>query len=149
MAVVQRLLQHLQDSGVQTVMYQSQGAANVDFDRKKPSFGYMVTVSRRKCDISRLQWREICAVVVFFLDLAPLDYDGLANEATVERMAGHARKFLSDVLEDDTLKVTADTVEMRTAFDRYDGNLTGVSLEMEVAAAQGECLVPTTNNSQQ
>lgn len=149
MAVVQRILQHLQASGVETVMYQSQGAANVDFDRRRPPFGYMVTVSRRKCDITRLMWRETCAVVVFFLDLAPLDYDGLANEATVERMAGHARKFLAAVLGDDALKVTADTVEMRTAFDRYDGNLTGVSLEMEVAASQGECLVPTTDNSQQ
>ena len=53
------------------------------------------------------------------------------------------------MLGDDALKVTADTVEMRTAFDRYDGNLTGVSIEMEVTASQGECLVPTTNNSQQ
>ena len=78
MAVVQRILQHLQASGVETVMYQSQGAANVDFDRRRPPFGYMVTVSRRKCDITRLMWRETCAVVVFFLDLAPLDYDGLA-----------------------------------------------------------------------
>jgi hypothetical protein len=142
MAVVQRLLQHLQASGVETVMYQSQGAANVDFDRRTPPFGYMVTVSRRKCDIDRLLWQERAAVVVFFLDLAPLDYNGLANEATVEDMANYARRFLWAVLNDPTLKVTADTVEMRTAFDRYDGNLTGVSLEMEVAASQGECLVP-------
>ena len=139
MALVHRLLQHLQASGVKTVIYQSQGTANVDFDKGAPSFGYMVTVTRRKCDVSRMLWRERAAVVVFFLDLAPLDYDGLKNEAVAERMAGCARVFLRGVLGDDTLHVEGDTIDMRTAFDKYDGNLTGVSLEFEVAEAQGAC----------
>lgn len=142
MAVVAKVLGHLRNSGVTTVMYQSQGAANVDFDKGKPSFGYMVTVSRRRLDLERMLWQEKAAVVVFFLDLAPLDYDGLKNEETVERMTLHARKFLHDILNDPDLKITNGTVEMRTAFDRFDGNFTGVSVELEVAAAQGECLEP-------
>lgn len=140
MRIVDRILDILDSmEAVQTVLHESPSYTNIKVDRKPAPYAILYLLTDMEIDLSRGYAVDGCDVEVFFADLVKLDADGPTHQAVVDRMAAVARQFVSLLLADKSLRF-GDKVELKTAYGRFDKNVTGVSLLIHAEDRQGSCV---------
>ena len=140
MRIVEKILDILNSmDGVQTVLHESPSYTNIKIDRSPAPYAILYLLTDMEIDLSKGYAVDGCDVEVFFADLVKLDADGPTHQAVVDRMVVLARRFVSLLLADRSMTF-GDKVELKTAYGRYDKNVTGVSLSLHVDDRQGECI---------
>lgn len=140
MKIVDKILDILNSmSDVETVLYESPSYTNIKLDRKPGPYAILYLLTDMEIDLSRGYAVEGCDVEVFFADLVKFDADGPTHQAVVDRMLGIARQFISLLLAERGLKFD-EKIELKTAYGKFDKNVTGVSLALHLEERQGSCV---------
>lgn len=140
MRIVDKILDILNSmGGIETVLYESPSYTNIKIDRRPAPYAILYLLTDMEIDLSRGHAVDGCDVEVFFADLSDLDADGAEQQAVVDRMLSLARQFVSLLLADRSLSF-GDKVELKTAYGKFDKNVTGVSLALHITERQGSCI---------
>lgn len=125
---------------LQTVLYDSAWSTNVRIDRRPTPAALLYLVTDWNLDISHGTSKEAAELEVFFFDRAKFDAKGEEKDVIVSKMEAFARDFLGRVLSDPTIKVTDDSVRLRSSYGQFDAFVVGVSVHIKLELKQGECI---------
>ena len=131
---------------IQTVIYDNQFSSNLRVDRSPAPYAILYLLSDWTVDISSGVAKEGAEVQVFFADRAKFDCKGEEKDIIVSQMELLAREFIGRVLAEKTIRVTDDTVKLRSSYGKFDAFVVGVSVMLKIEAKQGTCiddLIPT------
>lgn len=122
--------------------YEDKPTANVKLDNKKPSpTALFIQITDWKLSFDRMTVKEKAYVNISFLSKeSKLDAGGIEQDVIIAEMKDLAVDFLQRLLEDKSLKILDDTIDMKSVFLRSDSNRTGVNISLEVEEKQGECI---------
>ena len=139
MELVNKVLNILNSmSGVSTVLYESPYFSNIKVDRKPEPYGIVYLLQTVNLDLTN-NLKESTDIEVLFCKMVPLGADGEKQGEIVDDMMVLAKQFIS-LLKDEKSVVFGDNVVIRTAYAKFDKNLTGVSVELTLTDRQSKCL---------
>lgn len=122
--------------------YEDKPTANVKLENKKPSpTALFIQITDWKLSFDRMTVKEKAYVNISFLSKeSKLDAGGIEQDVIIAEMKDLAVDFLQRLLEDKSLRILDDTIDMKSVFLRSDSNRTGVNISLEVEEKQGECI---------
>lgn len=135
---IRNILSQMTD--VQTVIYDNQFSSNLRVDRSPAPYAILYLLSDWTVDISSGVAKEGAEIQVFFADRAKFDCKGEEKDLIVMRMELMAREFIRRVLDDKTIRVTDDTVKLRSSYGSFDAFVVGVSVMLKIEDKQGGCI---------
>ena len=123
--------------------YEDKPTANVHLDNKNPSpTALFIQITDWKMAFDRMTVREKAYVNISFLSKeSKLDADGIEQDSIIDNMKNLAVDFLQRLLEETSLKILDDTIDMKSVFLRSDSNRTGVNISFEIEERQGQCVL--------
>lgn len=146
--IVTRINQILEDMvndeycDLASYQYEDKPTANVKLDNKNPSpTALFIQITDWKLSFDRMTVKEKAYVNISFLSKeSKLDAGGIEQDVIIAEMKDLAVDFLQRLLEDKSLRLLDDTIDMKSVFLRSDSNRTGVNISLEVEEKQGECI---------
>ena len=138
---INKILECMQRDGlVASIMYQSPAKSNVVVGSKQQPTAVFFCISKTEIDITMGTQSESGICSVYFLDRSNLDFDGLQNEQTIDRMKNIAINFVGRVMSSKDIKFNNTNVKLNSKYNVFDAKLTGVAVEFETMYIQKKCL---------
>lgn len=140
MRIVEEVRRIIESMGL-PFLYDSSGVANLKLDREEFPLSLMFIFQSWSVDVRVGGFREEYDVMIFFLEKADrLDFDGIPNHTKVERMGNYAINFINEVIKSDVIGFAeSEYVEVRSVYDKFDKNLTGVYVETRIKELASSC----------
>lgn len=141
MQIIDKILNILHSiSGIETVIYDTPFSTNVRLDRRETIAAILFMVQEFSIDITKGIRRESADIEIFFCDRVDLAAKGEIVQQKLDTLLPYVNQFIASVLNEKTLIVESETVNVKCAIGRFDCNVCGWSLEMKVAEKQGHCI---------
>lgn len=141
MQIVDKILNILHSiSGIETVIYDTSFSVNVRLDRQNTPASILYMLNEFSIDITKGIRRESADIEIFFCDRVDLAAKGEIVQQKLDTLLPYVNQFIASVLNEKTLIVESETVNVKCAIGRFDCNVCGWSLEMKVAEKQGHCI---------
>ena len=120
-----------------TYLFDNWATANVRLDKMPlPAIINLLPVSG-KFVISRTQLRDCPNCMIAFADKASFDFDGVENDAIIERCKEYAVTFISELNKSGLFEWMSDEVPYSIFYDKLDVNITGIMIELKLKEVQG------------
>lgn len=120
-----------------TYLFDNWATANVRLDKMPlPAIINLLPVSG-KFAISRTQLRDCPNCMIAFADKASFDFDGVENDAIIERCKEYAVTFISELNKSGLFEWMSDEVPYSIFYDKLDVNITGIMIELKLKEVQG------------
>lgn len=121
--------------------YQTAAMANVEMDRSTTPCANFYCLSDWRVDISGGIVNEVAKVgIMFVVTQRDIDFMGEDNETLITAARDVSLDFIARLSASSDVEITTDSVEMRSVYDEYDANTTGVWCTVEVRERHGQCL---------
>ena len=128
------------DGEIKSTLYQVPSKANERIEFVAEPCGILFCVPKGVVDISKGNIAESATIALEFVAHQPqLAFDGTLNESLVDTMRLVGYSFINRLRALDGYSLS-DTIEVRTIFDKYDANTTGVSLQFEIKDKKTKCI---------
>ena len=113
-----------------TYLFDNWATANVRLDKMPlPAIINLLPVSG-KFAISRTQLRDCPNCMIAFADKASFDFDGVENDAIIERCKEYAVTFIRELNKSGLFEWMNDEVPYSIFYDKLDVNITGIMLSL-------------------
>ncbi len=150
MQIIDKILNILHSiSGIETVMHDTSFSANVRLDRQNTPAAILYMLNEFSVDITKGIRRESADIEIFFCDRVDLAAKGEVVQQKLDTLLPYVNQFIASVLNEKTLMVENETVNVKCAIGRFDCNVCGWSLEMKIAERQGGCIDGDTSGVNQ
>lgn len=150
MQIIDKILNILHSiSGIETVMHDTSFSANVRLDRQSTPASILYMLNEFSVDTTKGIRRESVDLEIFFCDRVDLAAKGEVVQQKLDTLLPYVNQFISLVLNEKTLIVENETVNVKCAIGRFDCNVCGWSLEMKVAERQATCFDGDTSGVNQ
>lgn len=121
-------------------IYDNWATANIRLDKEAlPVIINILPVSGR-FNISRTQLRDCPNCMIAFADKTNFDFDGVENDAIIDRCKSYAVKFIKELNKSGLFEWLSDEVPYSIFYDKLDVNITGIVIELKLKEAQGESM---------
>ena len=140
MQIIDKILNILHSiSGIETVMHDTSFSANVRLDRQNTPASILYMLNEFSVDTIKGIRRESAEIEIFFCDRVDLAAKGEVVQQKLDTLLPYVNQFIASVLNEKTLIVENETVNVKCAIGRFDCNVCGWSLEMKIAERQASC----------
>ncbi|MCD8093939.1 MAG: hypothetical protein LUF01_14390 [Bacteroides sp.] len=120
-----------------TYLFDNWATANIRLDKMPfPAIINLLPVSG-KFVISRTQLRDCPNCMIAFADKTMFDFDGVENDAIIERCKEYAESFILELNKSGLFEWVSDEVPYSVFYDKLDVNVTGIVIELKLKEAQG------------
>lgn len=75
--------------------------------------------------------------MIAFADKAMFDFDGVENDAIIERCKEYAESFILELNKSGLFEWVSDEVPYSVFYDKLDVNVTGIVIELKLKEVQG------------
>lgn len=149
MIIVRKLTSILQEMTedtnclLESWQYNNMSKANVRLDNKLPNpTALFIQISDWTLDLNFNTKREAAEVCIFFLEKeTKLDNEALYQDITVDNCSDIAIDFIKRIKADNSLKITDDTIKVKSVFYQSDSNRSGVCVQFRLEQRKGECIL--------
>ena len=141
MVIIDKIKSILNDiDSIKSIIYDSGFSSNVRIDRSVDPIAILYLLTDWYLNISTGLQKEQADIEVFFCKRAKLDQKGEEKDIIVNECAEIAKEFIARVLEDKSIEVLDDSINMRSSYGRFDSFAVGVSVKIRLAEKQGTCI---------
>ena len=141
MLLINKILNILQSvDGIETVIHDTSFSANVRLDRENTPAAILYMLNEFSVDTTKGIRRESVDVEIFFCDRVDLAAKGEVVQQKLDTLLPYVNQFIASVLNERTLIVENETVNVKCAIGRFDCNVCGWSLELKLTERQGTCI---------
>jgi len=127
-------------AGIQTVMFDNSHSTNVRIDRKPTPAALLYTLPDFKIEIGGGVAKERADIQVFFFDRVQFDSTAEAKLEIFENMGLFAREFIYRLLNEKSIIVLDDTVNITAAYGSFDSFVCGCTVQLTIEERQGSCI---------
>lgn len=126
-------------NGIKTVIHDTPFSTNVRLDRRETPTAILYMLNEFSIDITKGIRRESVDIEIFFCDRVDLAAKGEIVQQKLDTLLPYVYQFITSVLNEKTLTVESETVNVKCAIGKFDCNVCGWSLEMKLTERQGHC----------
>lgn len=150
MQIIDKILNILHSiSGIETVIHDTSFSVNVRLDRQSTPASILYMLNEFSVDTTKGIRRESAEIEIFFCDRVDLAAKGEVVQQKLDTLLPYVNQFIASVLNEKTLIVESETVNVKCAIGRFDCNVCGWSLEMKIAERQATCFDSDTSGVNQ
>lgn len=130
------------DSLLKSFQYNDKPTANVKLDSKMEDItAILFQITDFELQMNRLTVREKADINITFLQKeSKLDAEGYEQDIIIDNTKDVAIDFIERLMDDKTLRILDDTIDVKSVYLRSDSNRTGVNVNLKIEQKQGECL---------
>lgn len=130
------------DSLLKSFQYNDKPTANVKLDSKMEDItAILFQITDFELQTNRLTVREKADINITFLQKeSKLDAEGYEQDIIIDNTKDAALDFVKRLMDDKTLRILDDTIDVKSVYLRSDSNRTGVNINLKIEQKQGECL---------
>jgi len=130
------------DSLLKSFQYNDKPTANVKLDSKMEDItAILFQITDFELQTNRLTVREKADINISFLQKeSKLDAEGYEQDIIIDNTKDAALDFVKRLMDDKTLRIIDDTIDVKSVYLRSDSNRTGVNINLKIEQKQGECL---------
>lgn len=130
------------DSLLKSFQYNDKPTANVKLDSKMEDItAILFQITDFELQMNRLTVREKADINITFLQKeSKLDAEGYEQDIIIDNTKDVAIDFIERLMDDKTLRILDDTIDVKSVYLRSDSNRTGVNINLKIEQKQGECL---------
>ena len=130
------------DSLLKSFQYNDKPTANVKLDSKMEDItAILFQITDFELQMNRLTVREKADINITFLQKeSKLDAEGYEQDIIIDNTKDAALDFVKRLMDDKTLRILDNTIDVKSVYLRSDSNRTGVNINLKIEQKQGECL---------
>ena len=130
------------DSLLKSFQYNDKPTANVKLDSKMEDItAILFQITDFELQMNRLTVREKADINITFLQKeSKLDAEGYEQDIIIDNTKDVAIDFIERLMDDKTLRILDNTIDVKSVYLRSDSNRTGVNINLKIEQKQGECL---------
>lgn len=119
-----------EDSRIGTVLYESPYSANLRIDRLPSPYAILYLIQSMDVDVSGNRYFKTLSIELFLCKPTDLSADGAKVQAACDDMIPIAENFIHKLA--DSRLFEFDKVKMRQAYGKFDKNVSGLSIEIDL-----------------
>lgn len=136
---VQQMTKQIVGSIGLNYIFSGWSGANVRLDNER--FPIVIDILPVSGEISMKagQHKDAPNCLLFFCDKTELDFDAEVNQVIIERMKVKAMQFIDACNDSGLLEPIEENIPYQVLYDRFDVNVTGISIALKLKEAKGVC----------
>ena len=141
MQITDKILNILRSiNGIKTVIHDTPFSTNVRLDRRETIAAILFMVQEFSIDIKSGMRKDSVSLEVFICDRCDLAAKGEIIEGVLDGIRPVVNEFLSLVLNEKSWVVDGDEIKVRLSYGKFDCNVVGYSIELNLTEKQGHCI---------